>query len=305
MASPDGARRYEVDAVRYGTLRSRKATCSTGTRATASPTSRSRWRTTSGSCATATRRSSSTAASTRRSEPGVGARACARRVEALRALGVEPESVSTVVVTHLHYDHIGNLSAFPAATLIVPTEGARLLDGTDRLALPVRVARGVARDRVRRAGGRRRSRAADRRNRGDPRRRDGDRGRRTLRRAAGDRRARPDGGVVLASDAVHFYEELELERPFAVMHDLEQMYVAYEVLKGFAEEGAEVVPGHDPDVARRYPQVGRLEPLRRRGSDEGREQGHGTRARERREVHEVAMFTREGGGVRGASHWRS
>ena len=55
---------------------------------------------------------------------------------------------------------------------------------------------------------------------------------------------------------MHFYEELELERPFAVMHDLEQMYVAYEVLKGFAEEGAEVVPGHDPDVARRYPQVG-------------------------------------------------
>ena len=55
---------------------------------------------------------------------------------------------------------------------------------------------------------------------------------------------------------MHFYEELELERPFAVMHDLEQMYVAYEVLKGLALEGAEVVPGHDPDVARRYPQIG-------------------------------------------------
>jgi glyoxylase-like metal-dependent hydrolase (beta-lactamase superfamily II) len=64
------------------------------------------------------------------------------------------------------------------------------------------------------------------------------------------------GDVVLASDAVHFYEELELERPFAVMHDLEQMYAAYDVLKGLAAAGATVVPGHDPEVGRRFEQVG-------------------------------------------------
>jgi hypothetical protein len=51
---------------------------------------------------------------------------------------------------------------------------------------------------------------------------------------------------------VHFYEELELERPFAVMHDLERMYLAYETLKGFARAGAVVVPGHDPDVVGRH-----------------------------------------------------
>ena len=61
--------------------------------------------------------------------------------------------------------------------------------------------------------------------------------------------------VVLASDAAHFYEELELERPFAVMHDLERMYAGYDLLQQHARAGAIVVPGHDPDVARRFTQV--------------------------------------------------
>jgi glyoxylase-like metal-dependent hydrolase (beta-lactamase superfamily II) len=65
------------------------------------------------------------------------------------------------------------------------------------------------------------------------------------------------GQVVLASDAVHFYEELELERPFAVMHDLERMYAAYDVLKGLKGTGATIVPGHDPDVALLHPAVER------------------------------------------------
>src|ERR1700710_735825 len=47
-------------------------------------------------------------------DPRVGARrgrtCTVEPLEAMRALGVEPEIVTTVVVTHLHYDHIGNLS---------------------------------------------------------------------------------------------------------------------------------------------------------------------------------------------------
>ncbi len=58
-----------------------------------------------------------------------------------------------------------------------------------------------------------------------------------------------DGDVVLASDAAHFREELELRRPFAVLHDLERMYAAYDLLEELAAAGAVVVPGHDPGVA--------------------------------------------------------
>jgi glyoxylase-like metal-dependent hydrolase (beta-lactamase superfamily II) len=175
--------------------------------------------------------------------------------DALRALGVEPESVSTVLVTHLHYDHIGNLGAFPAATLIVARSELEFWRGPmarrfqfathveeSELAL---VEAAAAAGRVRLTGGT--EEIAD--------------GVTTI--AVGGHSpgllitvVRSEGGdVVLASDAAHFYEELEFERPFSVVHDLEQMYAAYDLLKEFERTGAEVVPGHDPEVGRRYPLV--------------------------------------------------
>lgn len=38
--------------------------------------------------------------------------------EALRGAGVEASAVDTVVLTHLHWDHASNISAFPGATFI-------------------------------------------------------------------------------------------------------------------------------------------------------------------------------------------
>jgi glyoxylase-like metal-dependent hydrolase (beta-lactamase superfamily II) len=61
--------------------------------------------------------------------------------------------------------------------------------------------------------------------------------------------------VVLASDATHFDEELEQERPFAVVHDVERMQLAYDLLKEHARGGATVVAGHEPAVAHAYERV--------------------------------------------------
>ena len=38
-------------------------------------------------------------------------------VEGLAGLGVAPEDVETVILTHLHYDHAGCIDAFPNAIL--------------------------------------------------------------------------------------------------------------------------------------------------------------------------------------------
>lgn len=194
-------------------------------------------------------------------DPAVGARrgrtCVCPPLEALERLGVTPDSIRTIVVTHLHYDHTGNLDAFPRAQLVVPRkeidfwtgpyasrfqfaasaepqeiavveqarqEGrVRLIDGTEEI-LP-----GVTAIVV---GGHSPGQQLT-----------------VVSTAAGN--------VVLASDAVHFYEELERDRPFAVIADLAEMYRAYDVLKELgAVPGAIVVPGHDPEVLARFPAVG-------------------------------------------------
>jgi glyoxylase-like metal-dependent hydrolase (beta-lactamase superfamily II) len=174
-------------------------------------------------------------------------------LEAMRALGVEPATVSTVIVTHLHYDHIGNLAAFPEATFIVPRRELEFWTSpmAERFQFGSHVEPGEV-AYVARAAAEGRVRLTE----GTEEILDGVTAIAVGGHSPGQQLTvvRSEGGdVLLASDAVHFYEELELERPFAVMHDLEQMYAAYDVLKGFAWAGAVVVPGHDPGVGERFP----------------------------------------------------
>jgi glyoxylase-like metal-dependent hydrolase (beta-lactamase superfamily II) len=61
------------------------------------------------------------------------------------------------------------------------------------------------------------------------------------------------GDVLLASDAVHLDAELEDERPFGIFCDLEDMIASFGAIKAAARAGATVIAGHDPDVARRFP----------------------------------------------------
>jgi hypothetical protein len=59
--------------------------------------------------------------------------------------------------------------------------------------------------------------------------------------------------VILASDALHFYEEVERDRPFAVLADLPAMYRAYDTLAQLAAQPrTHLVAGHDPQVRTRF-----------------------------------------------------
>ena len=40
--------------------------------------------------------------------------------EALGRLGVDPANVRRLIVSHFHWDHVGNLDLFPNAELVVP-----------------------------------------------------------------------------------------------------------------------------------------------------------------------------------------
>ena len=176
--------------------------------------------------------------------------------EALSRLGVDPGSVSQLIVTHAHYDHIGNLAAFPATEIVMSRREYDFWTGP--LASRPLFATSAEEDEIavlRQARAEQRITFA------------GERGSR--RQAAPGIDVLEVGGhtpgqlvvlvavaggeVVLASDALHYYEEMERDRPFTHVADLPQMYAGFETLRELAAAGRPVVAGHDPDVMRRYP----------------------------------------------------
>jgi glyoxylase-like metal-dependent hydrolase (beta-lactamase superfamily II) len=64
--------------------------------------------------------------------------------------------------------------------------------------------------------------------------------------------ATASGEVVLASDALHCYEEMGLDRPFATFADLAGTYRAFDRLRELESSGATIIAGHDPLVTDRH-----------------------------------------------------
>jgi glyoxylase-like metal-dependent hydrolase (beta-lactamase superfamily II) len=171
----------------------------------------------------------------------------------LDELGIDGRQVEHVVVTHLHYDHIGNLDLFPNARFAV---AERELDfWSSAVAKRSQFAshadpRGV--ERLLRARAEERLRLVDHALEVVPGV--------TVQRVGGHSPgqlivsvATADRRVLLASDAVHYYEELELDRPFAVIADLAAAYTAFDIINDARSEGAVFVPAHDPLVMERHP----------------------------------------------------
>ena len=177
-------------------------------------------------------------------------------VDGLRAMGVDPASVADVVITHLHYDHAGNLGAFPNATFHL--QDAEMAFATGRcmcrpgLRSTFEVEDVVAMVRRVYAG---RVRFHD----GDAALGPG----LSLHRVAGHTRglqavrvATGRGMVVLAADALHFYANMEHQNPFPILVDVAGTMEGWRRLGELADTADHVVPGHDPRVRRTYPRHG-------------------------------------------------
>jgi len=67
------------------------------------------------------------------------------------------------------------------------------------------------------------------------------------------------GWVVVASDAAHYYANMEGPNPFPTVVDIGKMLDGYHRLRELADSAAHIVPGHDPLVMTRYPAVPGLE----------------------------------------------
>jgi glyoxylase-like metal-dependent hydrolase (beta-lactamase superfamily II) len=155
-------------------------------------------------------------------------------LEALARAGVEPAAVDTLILTHLHYDHTGHVQAFEHADVIVPgveldapaepfepeeVERVRAVPKLRRVESSGEVAPGVYAHLV---GG----------------------------HSPGQLVLELDD-VVLASDAIHYYEELDGGRDFAILVDADALHRGYDLLRRLGRDKP-VVAGHDPAVLDRF-----------------------------------------------------
>lgn len=177
--------------------------------------------------------------------------------EACAALGFDAAAAPQVLVTHAHYDHIGNLDAFRSAEIVIAA--SELEFWTSPLAQRRQFHHSV--EDVELTG----IRAA------------ADEGR--VRTFSGEIEIAPgvrmreigghtpgqsivfvdtaEGTVLLGSDAIHYYEELDDDVPFAFVADLPSMYRGFDLIHRLVADGEvqHVVPGHDPGTLERFTPV--------------------------------------------------
>ena len=177
-------------------------------------------------------------------------------IRSLALLGVEPAQISDVIMTHLHYDHAGNLDLLPQARIHIQEREIHYATGrymryaalrnTYTVDDVVQVVRSVYDDRVNFCLG-------------DDEIADGIQVLQAGGHTAGLQAVRVHtqrGWVMLASDASHYYENILRESPFPIVFNVGETLESYTKLLRLCETPDHLIPGHDPLVLQRYPRWG-------------------------------------------------
>jgi glyoxylase-like metal-dependent hydrolase (beta-lactamase superfamily II) len=174
--------------------------------------------------------------------------------EAVKRAGVNPEEVTDIIITHMHWDHADGMDLFPKARVWLQKEELEYYAGT---AWQSRRTHGgidpddvIAAVKINLAG--------------------------RMGLVNGDAQEilpgiscytggkhtwasqfvtvnTASGTVVLASDNMYLYENMEKHVPIAATLDADSNLRAQDRMKQLAAKPELVVPGHDPDVMRRFP----------------------------------------------------
>lgn len=176
--------------------------------------------------------------------------------DGVKQLGVTPAAIDTVISTHLHWDHSGNVEKFPAARFLLQASEIAHATGPCMCHKLTRrpyseqqscdFVRLLYRDRLffndacsevapgiiaRHVGGH------------SP-------GLQSV--EVMTRR----GKVIVASDAAHFYDNMLLGNPYPVITDVREYLDGLgELMRWAGGDAKRIIPGHDPAVLQHYPPV--------------------------------------------------
>ena len=173
--------------------------------------------------------------------------------DSLSLIGKNANDISDVIITHLHYDHVGNFHKFPSAMFYLQeaemhySTGRHMRHHSLNHAYNLDDILGMVRltydGRVYMFNGNRELAPGI-----------------TMHPVGGHtpgmqyvRVHTQRGWVVLASDCSHFYANMETGNPFIAVVNVPATVEAYDQLYEAAPSPAHIVPGHDPLVMERYP----------------------------------------------------
>ncbi|WP_375687035.1 N-acyl homoserine lactonase family protein [Pseudooceanicola sp. LIPI14-2-Ac024] len=169
-------------------------------------------------------------------------------IDALKVLGIAPDDVDTVIITHLHYDHAGNMDRLPLARFVLQEAEMQWATGPAMRHALIRhpFELGDVQLMVALNYGER------------------------LDWVNGDEEITPGiwvhhlpghslglqavtvetviGRICLASDAAHFYDNIGYGLPFPITADPAGQLAGHEAVVMLAERPELLVPGHDPRV---------------------------------------------------------
>ncbi len=179
-----------------------------------------------------------------------------RPSESLKDLGIDPSQVSDIVITHMHWDHVDGADLFPNAKVWVQQAEYEYYAGRAWQQTPRRTG-GVDPADIRML--------LDLNLEGRLRLVDGNQeilpgirvhigGKHTYESQYVEVATR-SGAVVIASDNVYLYENLELGVPIAATFDSESNLRAQRHMRELVGKLELLIPGHDPAVLGRFPKI--------------------------------------------------
>ena len=173
--------------------------------------------------------------------------------EGLKSIGIDPSDVEDVILSHMHYDHAGNLGLFPKARYHIQDLEMQFCTGRymthSHMRFPfavddvVEMVRHLYNGRVVFHSG-------------DAEIAPG----LSLHHVGGHsmglqmvRVRTRRGWVVLAADAAHYYANMDRDLAYPFTYNIGEVLEGYRKARALADSPDHIIPGHDPLVLERYP----------------------------------------------------